>query len=73
MHVCVCARVCVRVCVHPQGHKYVTSGVILALYDRLNNCSCFSVAFYDSCCIGVALLTKCVTSYSQKKTKIRLY
>ena len=41
-------RVYVYVCVHaPEAIK--TSGVILALYDWLNNSGCFSVPFYESC------------------------
>ena len=35
-------------CVYaPEAIK--TSGVILALYDWLNNSGCFSVPFYESC------------------------
>ena len=44
--VCVCACMCVRAYA-PEAIK--TSGVILALYDWLNNSGCFSVPFYDSC------------------------
>ena len=48
VHVCVCMRVCVCVCM--RVCVYAPSGEILASYDWLNNCGCFSVPFYDYAC-----------------------
>ena len=64
----------VCVCVYaPEAIKI--SGVTLALHDWLNNSGCFSVSFYDlilpsMSSIGGALVTKCVTNYSQRRLVI---
>ena len=56
---------CVGVCVCPRGHKYV----ILTLCDCLNNSGCFSGLLPSMSSIGLALVTKCVASYSQRRLR----
>ena len=69
------------VCMYtPEAIK--TSGMILALYDWFNNSGCFSVRFITLAVDvidrrGPTVVTKCVTSYSQRRLRsgciIRLY
>ena len=62
---CVCLYVCVSVCVcvFLPLRPLITSGVILTLNDRLNNCNFLSVLF----CIQI-----CLIHYVLKKIVIRM-
>ena len=77
MCVCVCVCVRVRACVYaPDAIKF--SGVILALYDWLNNSGWFPVPFYDSS-LAVDVINrhgpsnKMCHQLQARKTKVRLY
>ena len=70
-------HICMHVYAYLRGHKYVTSSMILTLYDWLNNCAtAFQLQFMTltvDAIDGVSPSYKMRYRLQPKKTKVILY